>query len=78
MWHKAYLCIPSMFKVFYLATLPAAMAVQCQSIWVNVNMEHWWNVTDMEKQSQCHFVHHKSHMDRYGLKPGLQWYEAGD
>jgi hypothetical protein len=35
-----------------------------------VNMEHWWNYTDMGKQkdsekilSQCYFVHHKHHMD---------------
>jgi hypothetical protein len=33
-------------------------------------MEHWWNDTDRGKLkywekilSQCHFVHHKSHMD---------------
>jgi hypothetical protein len=33
-------------------------------------MEHQWNETDRGKQkysgknlSQCHFVHHKSHMD---------------
>jgi hypothetical protein len=33
-------------------------------------MEHWWNEIDRIKPkyseknlSQCHFVHHKSHMD---------------
>jgi hypothetical protein len=33
-------------------------------------MEHWWNETDRGKPkcsgknlSQCHFVHHKPHMD---------------
>jgi hypothetical protein len=40
-------------------------------------MEHRWNEIDMGKpkyseknQSQCHTVHHKSHMDRPEIKPG--------
>jgi hypothetical protein len=40
-------------------------------------MEHRWNETDKGKPkyseknlSQCHFVHHKLHMDRPGIEPG--------
>jgi len=39
-------------------------------------IEHWWNGTDRVKHkyserkvSQCHFVHHKSHMDCCGIGP---------
>jgi hypothetical protein len=28
--------------------------------------------------SQCHFDHHKSHMDRPGIEPGCLRWEAGD
>jgi hypothetical protein len=45
-------------------------------------MEHRWNEIDWGKPkysernlSQCHFVYHKSHMDRPGIKFGLK---AGD
>jgi hypothetical protein len=38
-------------------------------------MGHWWNDTDRAKQNylkrtptQCHFVHHKSHMVSRGLR----------
>jgi hypothetical protein len=40
-------------------------------------MEHRWNETDRGKPkysgknlSQCHFVHHKCHMDWPGIEPG--------
>jgi hypothetical protein len=42
-------------------------------------MEYQWNETDRRKPkysgknlSQCHFVHHKSHMDSPGMEPGLR------
>jgi hypothetical protein len=42
-----------------------------------MNMEQWWNDIGREKPKnsekkllQCHFVHHKSHMDRPGREPG--------
>jgi hypothetical protein len=41
-----------------------------------MKMGHWWNDTDRRKQnyvetapSQCHFVHHKSHI----VSQGLRW-----
>jgi hypothetical protein len=40
-------------------------------------MEHRWNEIDREKPkysgkklSECHFVHHKSHMDGPRIEPG--------
>jgi hypothetical protein len=47
-------------------------------------MEHRGNEIDKGKPkysgknlSQCHFVHHKSHMDRPGIEPGSPRWEAG-
>jgi hypothetical protein len=44
------------------------------NMWMKMSMEHWWTDTDRGKQkqskenlSQCHFVHHKSDMDRPGI-----------
>jgi hypothetical protein len=48
-------------------------------------MEHRWNEIDRGKPkysgknlSQCHFVHHKSHMDRPGIEPGPPRWKASD
>jgi hypothetical protein len=48
-------------------------------------MEHRWNEIDRGKPkyseknlSQCHFVYHKSHMDRPGIETGPPQGEAGD
>jgi hypothetical protein len=47
-------------------------------------MEHQWNETDREKPknsgknlSQCHFVHHKSNMERPGIEPRPPRSKAG-
>jgi hypothetical protein len=48
-------------------------------------MEYRWNEIDRGKPkysvknlSECHLVHHKSHMDWTGIEPGPPRWEAGD
>jgi hypothetical protein len=48
-------------------------------------MEHRWKEIDRGKPkysgknlSQCHFVHHKSHVERPGIELGPPRWEAGD
>jgi hypothetical protein len=50
-----------------------------------MSVSYWWSHTDRGKPkyykktlSQCHFVHHKSHMDRPVIEPGLLLWEAVD
>jgi hypothetical protein len=45
--------------------------------WFSILMEHRWKETDRGKPkysekylSQCHFAHHKSHMDEPGIENG--------
>jgi hypothetical protein len=52
---------------------------------VGVSVGHWWNGADREQPrywektlSQCHFLHHKSHMDWLGIEPWPLRCEAGD
>jgi hypothetical protein len=47
-------------------------------------MEQWWNNSGMGKLEywernlfQCHFAHHKSHMDRPTTEPEPLWEKDG-
>jgi hypothetical protein len=52
---------------------------------IKVRILCWWNNTDNgkpkyseESLSQCHLVHHKSHMDWAGIEPGpSRWQDEG-
>jgi len=50
-----------------------------------MSMKRWWKDADRGKLkywektlSQCHFVCHKSHVDRPWIEPGPLRWEAGD
>jgi len=52
---------------------------------MKMSMDHWWNEAEKRKPnywekhlSQCHFVHHWSHMDYPGIELGPPRWKASD
>jgi hypothetical protein len=67
-------------KGHFIESVPASPACPYDnsSIKMKMIMDRWWNDTGRGTHTysekivvDCHFVHHKSHVDWPGLEPGL-------
>jgi hypothetical protein len=64
----------SVLSLYYHSPLSPTYPSDKSSIKVKMSVEYWWNDRQkrnhLEKsQSQCQFIHHKTHMKLSGIEP---------